>query len=145
MSVQTASRQPSATQPESTIILKRNSCTSHRPQRHTHFQQSRRQILIMYRKDAMRTQRYTIIVFYRQSVLLFCHLIKRLWANMLYYNILAHIWSGLLDSNQRPLRPERSALPTALNPEALKASAKVQHFFETRALFSKKMLKNLYS
>ena len=25
--------------------------------------------------------------------------------------------SGLLDSNQRPLRPERSTLPTALNPE----------------------------
>ena len=25
--------------------------------------------------------------------------------------------SGLLDSNQRPLRPERSALPTALNPD----------------------------
>ena len=53
-------------------------------------------------------------------------------------------WSGLLDSNQRPLRPERSALPTALNPDALKASAKVKHFFETRAFFSKKMLKNLY-
>ena len=29
----------------------------------------------------------------------------------------AAIVSGLLDSNQRPLRPERSALPTALNPD----------------------------
>ena len=27
------------------------------------------------------------------------------------------LMSGLLDSNQRPLRPERSALPTALNPD----------------------------
>ena len=26
-------------------------------------------------------------------------------------------WSGLLDSNQRPHRPERRALPTALNPD----------------------------
>ena len=29
----------------------------------------------------------------------------------------ASFLSGLLDSNQRPLRPERSTLPTALNPE----------------------------
>ena len=27
------------------------------------------------------------------------------------------LWSGWLDSNQRPLRPERSALPTAPHPE----------------------------
>ncbi len=27
------------------------------------------------------------------------------------------VWSGLLDSNQRPHRPERRALPTALNPD----------------------------
>ena len=37
--------------------------------------------------------------------------------------------SGLGDSNARPLRPERSALPTALNPEC---AAKVHHFFESR-------------
>ena len=27
------------------------------------------------------------------------------------------IWSGRLDSNQRPPRPERGALPTALRPD----------------------------
>ena len=37
--------------------------------------------------------------------------------------------SGLLDSNQRPRRPERRALPTALNPDCLKASAKLSLFF----------------
>ncbi len=34
--------------------------------------------------------------------------------------------SGLLDSNQRPRRPERRALPTALNPES---ECKVKLFF----------------
>ena len=35
--------------------------------------------------------------------------------------------SGLLDSNQRPLRPERSTLPTALNPDLFCfADAKIQ-------------------
>ena len=50
--------------------------------------------------------------------------------------------SGWGDSNARPLRPERSALPTALHPDALKASAKVQHFFEIRAIFSIKICLN---
>ena len=30
--------------------------------------------------------------------------------------MLTLVLSGLLDSNQRPRRPERRALPTALNP-----------------------------
>ena len=34
-------------------------------------------------------------------------------------NILTLVLSGLLDSNQRPHRPERRALPTALNPDVL--------------------------
>ena len=36
-------------------------------------------------------------------------------------------------SISRPLRPERSALPTALHPDCLKAAAKVRSFFELRA------------
>ena len=40
-------------------------------------------------------------------------------------NLLPFILSGWGDSNARPLRPERSALPTALHPDCLKASAKV--------------------
>lgn len=46
------------------------------------------------------------------------------------------------DSNARPLRPERSALPTALHPDCFgcdiyvsKASAKVQVFSDIHAIF----------
>ena len=47
----------------------------------------------------------------------------------LFINPFAFVLSGLGDSNARPLRPERSALPTALNPETLRfASAKVHKF-----------------
>ena len=35
--------------------------------------------------------------------------------------------SGLGDSNARPLRPERSALPTALNPDCMKAGHEQSH------------------
>lgn len=38
-------------------------------------------------------------------------------ANPLSIGTLDGFWSGLLDSNQRPHRPERRALPTALNPD----------------------------
>ena len=45
--------------------------------------------------------------------------------------------SGWGDSNARPLRPERSALPTALHPDfagaIVKSAAKLRHFFEIRA------------
>ncbi len=34
-------------------------------------------------------------------------------------------WSGLLDSNQRPHRPERRALPTALNPADIDGRANI--------------------
>ena len=40
------------------------------------------------------------------------------------------------DSNARPLRPERSALPTALHPDSLKASAKLTIFSELTQTFS---------
>ena len=40
--------------------------------------------------------------------------------------------AGLLDSNQRPHRPERRALPTALNPEL--AGAKVHTYCEITKL-----------
>ncbi len=53
--------------------------------------------------------------------------------------------SGWQDSNLRPLRPERSALPTALHPDCRmryisKASAKVITFFVIRAIFRKKFI-----
>ncbi len=35
--------------------------------------------------------------------------------------LLLFLWSGLLDSNQRPRAPQTCALPTALNPEQLYA------------------------
>ena len=51
--------------------------------------------------------------------------------------------SGLLDSNQRPRRPERRALPTALNPDCfLKASAKVSVFFIIPKFFAIKICGN---
>ena len=48
--------------------------------------------------------------------------------------------SGWQDSNLRPLRPERSALPTALHPDCImgvnpKACAKLQVFSDIRASF----------
>ena len=43
--------------------------------------------------------------------------------------------SGLLDSNQRPRRPERRALPTALNPD-FKSDAKVMQFLIITKFFA---------
>ena len=43
---------------------------------------------------------------------------------LLHMTICNHHLSGLGDSNARPLRPERSALPTALNPEAFNSDCK---------------------
>ena len=43
---------------------------------------------------------------------------------LFHMTICNHHLSGLGDSNARPLRPERSALPTALNPEAFNSDCK---------------------
>ena len=43
----------------------------------------------------------------------------RLRRNLSVYGTSDDFSSGLLDSNQRPHRPERRALPTALNPDVL--------------------------
>ena len=51
------------------------------------------------------------------------------------------LWSGLLDSNQRPRAPQTCALPTALNPDPCIrgvphfAGAKVVRFAETAKYF----------
>ena len=58
----------------------------------------------------------------------------------------ASFWlsSGWGDSNARPLRPERSALPTALHPDFWKSTAKVRSFFEIRAGFTEYFQKTLF-
>ena len=52
--------------------------------------------------------------------------------------------SGLLDSNQRPLRPERSTLPTALNPDLfLFCGCKDTNKKRNRIIFSVKIVVRL--